>query len=124
MHAYIHICTHTHTHTHRDFRTRLHTHTHTHTHTNRYFRTSLDKYACAFGMLCGLNREKLAEVLIGGPSPNSTISHNTTQHHRLRLPLIGLSIAYLLWWCCAHAQEGKVGHTTKKRKRFTVMCVS
>jgi hypothetical protein len=73
-------------------------------------------------MLCGLNREKLAEILIGSPSPNTTISHNTTQHHRLRLSLIGLSIAYLFWWCYSYARESKVAQKKKSAKDL-LFCV-
>ena len=61
-----------------------------------YFRTSLDKYACAFGMLAGLNREKLAELLGGNRDT-----------YRPRLALIAISIAYVAWWCHRCLQQPK-----------------
>lgn len=75
-----------------------------------YFRTSLDKYACAFGMLAGLNREKVAEILGGN-----------AQYRHLRFLLMGLSAAYMVWWWGMHSREDK--HEYNKSNAFFAPCV-
>ncbi len=68
----------------------------------RYFRTSLDKYACAFGMIAGLNRDKIAAILGGNAEFHQFI--------RPRLVLVVLSATYIGWWCVAHVAESKAAY--------------